>query len=296
MAGNCKPLNESGTLLNLLPSLPSYQQLVDFIYSKVEEVKVKYLAELTKLLLELLDFCPPPLNLNKIIKKRNNLVESLNKLYNTVDKTSSVVSGINTFLQVIATVLQVAGGVVTAAILIQLVIPIIPAPVLAKLTGGTTATQETIKKIQFKSDGEPRLLPLIEAVTSASVAIGLFANVLGSVICKLEALDLNINSCLKKNPTKDQTVDLIPLSPELVAFVTQANRADQSNLLPTEYKGFVFELEEVPFSPTVNQTRAVAKNKDGIILLQTELSFTSTPEVLLQELQFIIDRDNLRAD
>ena len=292
MADNCKPLNESGALLNLLPSLPSYQQLVDFIYSKVEEVKVKYLTELNKLLLELLDFCPPSLNLDKIIKKRNNLVESLNRLYNTVDKTSSIVSGINTFLQVIATVLQVAGGVVSAAILVQLVVPIIPAPVLAKLTGGTTATQETIKKIQFKSDGEPRLLPLIEAVTSASVAIGLFANVLGSVICKLEALDLSINSCLGDG----QTADLVSLSPELVAFVNQANRSDQSNLLPTEYKGFVFGLETIPFSPTVNQTRAVAKNKDGIALLQTELSFTSTPGILLQELQFIIDRDNLRAD
>ena len=40
----------------------------------------------------------------------------------------------------------------------------------------------------------------------------------------------------------------------------------------------------------------VARNKQGIVLLQTEPSFTQDPKVLVEELKLIIDRDNLKAD
>ncbi len=45
----------------------------------------------------------------------------------------------------------------------------------------------------------------------------------------------------------------------------------------------------------VNQNIGVAKNQYGIILLQTNPSFTTTPQVLIDELKLIIDRDNLKA-
>ena len=81
----------------------------------------------------------------------------------------------------------------------------------------------------------------------------------------------------------------------MISFVEQDVEETESSLLDTTYKGFNFEIEEIPFSPTVNRKRALAKNSDNITLLQSELSFTSTPNILIEELKFVIDRDNLRA-
>ena len=61
------------------------------------------------------------------------------------------------------------------------------------------------------------------------------------------------------------------------------------------YKGFRLEIETKKYTDTVNQNRAVGKNNSGIILIATEYSFASDPNVLINELKFIIDRDDLKA-
>ena len=58
----------------------------------------------------------------------------------------------------------------------------------------------------------------------------------------------------------------------------------------------IFEVVDKYFSPTLNQKIGQAKNKQGIVLLQTKPSFTQDPKVLIEELKLIIDRDNLKAD
>ena len=62
------------------------------------------------------------------------------------------------------------------------------------------------------------------------------------------------------------------------------------------YKGFTLDIVKESFSPTVDRVKAVAKNPQGIVLLQTPLSFTTTPQVLVSEIKLIIDSNpNLKA-
>ena len=87
---------------------------------------------------------------------------------------------------------------------------------------------------------------------------------------------------------------LIIKHPNLISISILQTKAEQTQNNVT-YAGFLIEIEEVPYTPTVNRRRAVGKNQSGIILIQTELSFTTQNELLINELKLIIDRDNLKA-
>jgi hypothetical protein len=288
------PQEENLLISKLLPTLPGIQRLVGILYAKVEEIKLKYINELNKLIALFAISCPPEPVITQIINKRNNLVEALNRLYVVVDRTANALSGISTFLTAIATVISAAGTIIFAAILTQLVAPIIPNPILLKLNAAVEGGQETLDKIKFTSKGEQRLVPLIEQINSAAIATQLLANTLRNFICKLEGLDKLILGCIP--PGSEPQPELKPISEDINKFVTQIEETIDTSDIAADYKGFSFKIEEVPFSPTVNRSRALALNSDNIVLLQSELSFTSTPDILIQELKLVIDRDNLRAD
>ena len=308
MAGNCPditPQDETNLILSLLPTIPSLDQLKALLYSKIDVIKLKYIAKLMDLIASLLNQCPPQLELDRIIEIRNNIVTQLNKIYSFVSKIADAITKVQKFLTAILIAVKIAGGIITASIIVQLFAPFIPATILAKLTAATSGAQEVVEKIKFTSEGDQRLVPLISSVISISIAIQLLANVLRDAICKLDALDLAINKCLIESTTSTTSTTsrtspispkLLPLDPELISFVEQTDESNEQSTIETTYRGFIFKIEEVPFSPTVKRIRANALNSDGIVLLQSELSFTTTPNILIEELKLIIDRDNLRAD
>ena len=53
------PQEESLLISNLLPALPGIQRLVEILYAKVEEIKLKYINELNKLIALFAISCPP---------------------------------------------------------------------------------------------------------------------------------------------------------------------------------------------------------------------------------------------
>ena len=103
---------------------------------------------------------------------------------------------------------------------------------------------------------------------------------------------------------KDQLDELILLCAPDATLVATSDTIDgivETQLIAenTEtgntYKGFVLEIETRAYTPKVDQNRAVGKNNQGIVLITTDYSFASDPNVLINELKFIIDRDNLKA-
>jgi hypothetical protein len=107
-----------------------------------------------------------------------------------------------------------------------------------------------------------------------------------AVITVLAVVDLVLEKCGKKpNEVGANTNKLL----------NTIKLAATSNIDLT-YRGFTFEIVEKPFSPTLKQRIGQAKNSQGIVLLQTEPSFTTDPQVLVEELKLIIDRDNLKAN
>ena len=103
------------------------------------------------------------------------------------------------------------------------------------------------------------------------------------------SLDSKIIECSNQlNPV------LTPISKNIEDIVLSQTQSIKTQNQST-YNGFIIEIEEVPYTPTVNRRRAIGKNVEGIILIQTELSFTTNDQTLINELKLIIDRDNLKA-
>jgi hypothetical protein len=88
-------------------------------------------------------------------------------------------------------------------------------------------------------------------------------------------------------------IELIPLSDEIKNISSIQIQSEQNE--NNTYNGFIIQIEEIPFNDKINRKRAIGIDKNGVKLIQTELSFTTNNQTLINELKFIIDRDNLKA-
>ena len=140
---------------------------------------------------------------------------------------------------------------------------------------------------------DDEIIPIVDKNASIFSGISLPFSIVSAIINKivkaLLSLDSLINLCLQDSGLNLQ---LDALS-ETIQVVSDS--VDQASTNDGSYKGFLFRVEEVPFSPTVTRRRAFALNQSGIVLLQTPLSFTTNDQTLINELKLIIDRDNLKA-
>ena len=99
---------------------------------------------------------------------------------------------------------------------------------------------------------------------------------------RLNAIDLAIQECSKQ-------------SPDLANIVTQAQPKQNTGSEGTpdadyEYKGYKLEIIQDPNSPQIAPRRyAIAKDRRGIVVLKGQPSFSSSTQVLLDEIKFRID-------
>ena len=131
----------------------------------------------------------------------------------------------------------------------------------------------------------------LQKYTSIIGGVALVSSIVGGFILIAVALLKSIDAFLEKC---DPNNKLEPISKE-IQDIADAQAQAQQTQNETTYKGFIIEIELVPYTSTIIRRRAIGKNQNGIILIQTELSFTTDDQTLIDELKLIIDRDNLKA-
>jgi hypothetical protein len=225
--------------------------------------------------------CPDPQTLQNIIDKRNNIVEFLNKFSTFLDTVIFTYTGVSVAFDVaLSTITGLKLTKTTASGGVK-ILPTAPGFVTALLSDLGDLTD----KLTFDSLGESKLVKRKQDLDTLAIALNIVSSFVKNVVTTLNSLDVALSLCLQPNQT------LNPVSDNLQKILTD----NQQSVDDSTYQGFIFKIEEVPFSSTVTRRKAVAFNQSGIPLIETPLSFTTNSQTLINELKLIIDRDNLKA-
>lgn len=276
------------------------------IIKKVANKKIRISSNLDSMISQFEKSCPSEKDLIKIIKQRNKLVLVLTQLKRNILKLDNATKPLKPLLS----------SLNKASKLLKLSpIPLaVGAPAIALPLGTVMTAGNSLNLLNQKSTG---IISTIAAFTQIKKYI---LKTIEDLLNKTKTLDSLVTKCVDKksspSPTATTTTPGLSLNSLIdVSSISDSNLQDnlntilnneESNLInnlqsssenqDNTYNGFVFEI----LIDTNNTTRfikryAVAKTQSGVILLRGESSFSSSIEVLIDELKFIIDRDNLKA-
>ena len=223
--------------------------------------------------------CLPEDQLLRILKKRNRLTRQLNNLYKTVNTISKLLK-------------------ITSAVIFGLKLGIKIATVTST---PFTFTAQVNEGIAFLKRTLTRADPTVSSLTVTAATIGFL---LGYVLELLSKLDNLIQDCAEQvDPgTGEFVLSFDKIDIEVNSFKDPGSPEEQDIIdpltgKPFPYKGFTFEIKnDISQNFQYPKRYAIARNVQGIQVLRSESSFASNPSVLIEELKFVIDKDNLRAD
>jgi len=237
------------------------------------------------------EVCIPAAELQKVLEVRNNIIDKLNLASQTIETLTKPVDTLNTIVNVTTQALQIIDIAILAA---EIAIPLLPTAPPGTPSPSNTALIGLNKTKDLKIPTTDKINIAKNGINSITSAVGYVDLILSQIINLLNAIDKYLLRCGGIDP-KDKTKQLTSLNPYLTKVVQDANKVEALPEKNELYQGFLLEIIEEPYSPTVNRRKAVARNKDGIILLQTPLSFTTDTQVLFTELKLIINKNNLKA-
>ena len=221
--------------------------------------------------------CPDPARLRELIIRRNQLVRKLNQIWRIVDTATKVVGGFSGLLAALQTVLNIVKNL----------------PIPTSVPPGVGVPLSLIEKIRERIEKYQQLIGVLSTISVVVLSALIILNVaLRKVIQLLKLLDLCLQDC------SEGEIDQEEIDAELLAAVTlEAN--DGTPTGPYIVNGFTLEIQEESQEKAVGSLKrrfAVGKNSQGIILLKGEKSFSSGDQILLNELKFYIESNNLQAD
>jgi hypothetical protein len=235
-----------------------------------EKYKDKLIEEL-KQELESIITCPPKADIDAIIAIKNKLVKQINTSLNALNTLSNAVKindGIITGLDVAYNVLKFL-PIPTAVLGVG-----IPISVINNVQDVKDILQKLVGKLKSVNGG-------ISSITEALI------NILNKILSYLNILDLITQIC-SPNTTQDQ------ISRELTALTQQ--QAQQTSPVVTNVNGFEMGVETEPTTNPLKRRRAIARNQQGVVMLQGEWSYSSIDQILIDELVFYIQQNNLKPN
>lgn len=268
----------------------SIAKLVNVIKSKLIPLAVGLLLAfgISKLSQANRKTCPTPEELNELIRRRNRIVRQLNQMYATI--------AINTALA--AAFFSLSKSLKG----IRLSMDAIPAPQAvgtppAKDFGGLIFAQpySFTAKLQHINDELEKLEEQFDGMNRATL-VSLVILIAGTATCVLllQGIDKLAQECAEESGI-DNNVELELINQELLDLSKE--QEEDGNPIIKNINGFTMAVVTDDKNPVGSLKRryAVAKNTQGVIQLKGEPSFSSSDQILIDELVFYIQQNDLKA-
>ena len=229
--------------------------------------------------------CPTPEALKDVIRTRNRVVRQLNQIYKMII--------VNTSLSLAFTSLaKVLKGV-------RLSLDKTPIPLSIGGPGPVglifSQTYSFVAKLQHINDNLEKLEEQNKDVSKATLTSLVFV-IAGATtaIILLKSIDQMIQECAEENGTGNLELEVI--NQELLDLSVE--ESEDGNPVLSNVNGFIFSVETDNSNPvgTLKRRFAVAKDSRGTILLRGEPSFSSSDQILIDELVFYIQQNDLKAN
>ena len=233
------------------------------------------------------DVCLTATELDKILTLRNNMLDILNPTSKTIQilsLTTTSLSLISNSTSTILDTLKTAKNTTTAAITLIPPPASPPGAVLAFLLNSQT----------FIETLSPKLSKINNNISNIALALDFTNIILFKLIELLNSIDKYLIKCKITPESLTPMNDYLQTVEQKYKDVNNVNNVN-NDVNEEIYKGFTLGIVEEQYTPTVKRIKGVAKNKQGIVLLQTPLSFTTSSQVLIEELKIIINSKNLKA-
>ena len=228
--------------------------------------------------------CPTPGELENVIRRRNRVTRQLNNIYKTIIANTAIAGA---FL--------ILGQLLKG---FRLSLDALPFPQAigtppAKDFGGLVFSQPYSATARLQRINE-KLEELSKTNTDLNKAIltNLIFIIAGTatVVVLLKSIDKLLQEC-----AEEDDLGLEVINQELLDLAEEEE--DDGNPIISSTNGFFFSVETDDSNPvgTLKRRRAIAKDARGVTLLKGELSFSSSDQVLIDELIFYIQQNNLKA-
>lgn len=235
--------------------------------------------------------CPANDKILELINTRNNILKVLNPTSKTLEALVKTLDVASTTLNITKNVVTISSQIIDTYILVApKVVPPLPVPPNIFTT-----------KANIDDTLNPILNSLTNRVNITNIAVNIVYNIVIKIIEVLNAIDLHINKCSGPNNLSQLT----PIDPFVQSVFDKyqeslTSQVDIYTAYNTTYNGFTLEIVTGSYAPTASSpklvtSKAVGKNFGGIPIIETEYSFTTTPQVLIDELKLRIDTENLKA-
>jgi len=272
----------------------SIHKIVDTIKTKLIPLAIGMLIQfgISKLTQSNLKTCPTSGNLQDVIRQRNRVIRQLNQIYQTITinvvlsaaflAISKVLGGVRLSLDNLP-LLQAIGG---------------PGPIglVFSLPYSFTAKLQDINDKLEKLERQNLALNKSQLTSLVFLIAGTV-----TVVALLQGIDKMIQECIQEsvdnNDNNNQfNIELIAINQDLLD-ISEEQKEDGNPVL-SNVNGFVFSVEtdNTNLVGTLKRRFAVAKDSRGITLLRGEPSFSSSDQILIDELVFYIQQNDLKAN